>query len=105
LPHTHDVDDDGQTPMEPISCEHHFVSRHVPGHLVYWVQQCSVCHEINWDDLDREIRSGKRHLSTATGRAIILLTLDGYKPNQIAEAIDVSEHDVHIILQANKMEL
>lgn len=38
------------------ACDHHWVSEHVPGHLLYWVRQCSLCHEVNWDDLDEQVR-------------------------------------------------
>jgi hypothetical protein len=36
-------------------CSHVYASIHVPGHLIYWVRQCMLCHEVDWDDLDREI--------------------------------------------------
>lgn len=28
---------------------------HQPGHVIYWVKVCSICHEPDWDDLDRSI--------------------------------------------------
>lgn len=35
---------------------HAWASHHRPGHLVYWVRTCMLCEEIDWDDLDKEIR-------------------------------------------------
>lgn len=43
-------------------CDHHWVSKHKPGHIVYWVTQCSICHEIDWNDLDFEIRKWLENL-------------------------------------------
>jgi NTP pyrophosphatase (non-canonical NTP hydrolase) len=40
---------------EPPRCDHFWVSKHQPGHLLFWVRQCSLCHEVNWGELDREI--------------------------------------------------
>jgi hypothetical protein len=37
-------------------CEHFFVSEHRPGHLIYWVRQCAICHEVDWDNLDEQVR-------------------------------------------------
>lgn len=39
----------------PPECEHAWADRHKPGHLFYWVRQCMLCHEVDWDDLDTEI--------------------------------------------------
>jgi len=40
---------------EPERCEHAFASHHVPRHRLYWVRQCLLCHEVDWDDLDTEV--------------------------------------------------
>jgi hypothetical protein len=51
------ADPDGDRPMvSAIECEHLFVSEHRPGHLIYWVRQCCICHEVDWDGLDREVK-------------------------------------------------
>ena len=39
----------------PEKCDHAWASEHQPGHALYWVRQCMVCHEVDWDDLDAEI--------------------------------------------------
>ncbi len=39
----------------PPACDHVYASKHQPGHLLYWIRQCMVCHEVDWDDLDRDI--------------------------------------------------
>jgi hypothetical protein len=39
----------------PGTCEHAWASKHEPGHLLYWVRQCVLCHAVDWDDLDAEI--------------------------------------------------
>lgn len=36
-------------------CDHHWVSEHKPGHRLFWVKTCSVCHEVDWDQLDADI--------------------------------------------------
>jgi hypothetical protein len=43
------------TASEPIPCQHHWASHHEPGHLLYWIRQCMLCHVADWDDLDAEI--------------------------------------------------
>jgi hypothetical protein len=37
-------------------CEHHWVSQHKPGHILYWIKVCSICHEVDWDYLDEIIK-------------------------------------------------
>ena len=52
-----------------IDCEHHWASSHEPGHIVYWVRTCTLCHRVDWADLDREVRNAVNELlvgSTAT---------------------------------------
>src|SRR5262249_1629481 len=59
------VSDDAARPAAPATpdaaaiaaaeCEHVYASKHQPGHRVYWVRQCMLCHEVDWDDLDREV--------------------------------------------------
>jgi len=39
----------------PEKCDHAWASKHEPGHRLYWVRQCMLCHEVDWDDLDTEI--------------------------------------------------
>jgi hypothetical protein len=39
----------------PQKCGHAWASKHEPGHLLYWVRQCVLCHAVDWDDLDAEI--------------------------------------------------
>lgn len=34
---------------------HAWVSEHRPGHAVYWIRQCSLCHQVDLDDLDHAI--------------------------------------------------
>jgi hypothetical protein len=48
--------DDADAAMAADDCEHHWVSGHEPGHIVYWVKICTICHGVDWDDLDGEIR-------------------------------------------------
>ena len=48
--------DDAEVAIAAADCEHHWVSGHEPGHIVYWVRVCSICRHVDWDDLDREIR-------------------------------------------------
>src|SRR5260370_31716714 len=43
----------------PEKCEHAWASKHEPGRLLYWIRQCMLCREVDWDDLDAEI--SKRH--------------------------------------------
>lgn len=40
---------------QPLPCDHHWIDQHKPGHTLFWVKICSLCHEPDWDDLDREI--------------------------------------------------
>jgi hypothetical protein len=42
-------------PAEPPVCEHLWSSQHRPGHALYWVRQCMVCHEVDWDAIDAEV--------------------------------------------------
>jgi hypothetical protein len=42
-------------PSVPEPCDHHWISTHQPGHILYWVRVCSVCHEADWDNLDEQI--------------------------------------------------
>ena len=39
----------------PEKCEHARASKHESGHLLYWIRQCMLCREVDWDDLDAEI--------------------------------------------------
>lgn len=50
----------------PAPHEHHWVSTHEPGHILYWVAQCSLCHRVDWDALDGEIRKSVWEMLTAT---------------------------------------
>ena len=38
------------------TCEHYWASVHEPGHHLYWIRQCMICHRIDWDDLDEQIQ-------------------------------------------------
>lgn len=49
------TDVDRRRAAEPERCEHAFASHHVPRHRLYWVRQCLLCHEVDWDDLDAEV--------------------------------------------------
>ena len=52
------------------SCDHHWIAMHEPGHILYWVKVCSICHEPDWYDLDQAIM----HLMNNTdGRHIDML--------------------------------
>lgn len=48
--------DAAEAAMAADECEHHWASSHKPGHILYWVRTCTICHDVDWDDLDREIR-------------------------------------------------
>lgn len=50
--------DEAEAVIAAQDCEHVYAARHQPGHLVYWVRICMICHKVDWDDLDREIRLG-----------------------------------------------
>lgn len=50
-------------------CEHHWASRHEPAHIVYWVRTCTICHRVDWDDLDREVRLGVAKLLGDPGQS------------------------------------
>jgi len=39
----------------PPECEHHYASIHEPGHRLYWVRQCTLCHRPDWRDLDAQV--------------------------------------------------
>jgi hypothetical protein len=39
----------------PRGDSHAWVSEHRPGHAVYWIRQCALCHQVDLDDLDRAI--------------------------------------------------
>jgi hypothetical protein len=58
--------DEAEAAVAAGDCEHHWIAIHQPGHIVYWVRICSVCHNADWDDLDHEIREAvSAALSTA----------------------------------------
>ena len=44
-----------EVPMAPENCEHAWKYVHEPGHLIYWVKQCMLCHDVDWHDLDSQI--------------------------------------------------
>lgn len=63
-------------------CEHHWTSRHEPGHIVYWVRTCVICGNVDWDDLDREIAAD-------SGRQRVMLrTVVWHDENQRPEAAE-----------------
>jgi hypothetical protein len=79
-----------ETPMQPAPCEHHWGSLHEPGHQLYWVRQCTICHAVDWDDLDAEIgklagdREDNAHLverrrvlDAARSLAVLMTRVDG----------------------------
>ena len=39
---------------EPPVCDHVYASKHQPGHRLYWIRQCMVCHEVDWGALDSD---------------------------------------------------
>jgi hypothetical protein len=45
-------------------CTHFFTSEHQPGHRIYWVRRCMICHHPDWDNIDEQIdellKAGKR---------------------------------------------
>jgi hypothetical protein len=53
----------------PEKCEHAWASKHVPGHVLYWVRQCMLCHEVDWDDLDTAIIQALIDASNAMAEA------------------------------------
>ncbi len=56
----------------PGKCEHAWASKHEPGHLLYWIRQCMLCHAVDWDDLDAEIGrlAGHGRIVTMTAEQI-----------------------------------
>lgn len=58
--------DEAEVAMAADDCEHHWASGHEPGHIVYWVKTCTVCHKVDWDDLDYEIRKAVNELLQAS---------------------------------------
>ena len=56
----------------PGKCDHAWAAKHEPGHRLYWVRQCMLCHEVDWDDLDTEIGKLISHgrLGTMTAEQI-----------------------------------
>lgn len=39
------------------TCDHYWASVHEPGHVLFWISQCMLCHRIDWDDLDIQIKT------------------------------------------------
>ncbi len=37
------------------ACDHYWAAVHEPGHRLYWIMQCMLCHRIDWDELDEQI--------------------------------------------------
>jgi hypothetical protein len=64
-----------QAAGEAIPCEHAWISDHHPGHRLYWVSQCMLCHEADWDDLDKQIDQLAAHAAAAERAAIRQLAL------------------------------
>lgn len=48
-------DDGRRAAIHPDDCEHSWGSLHEPDHRLYWVRQCTLCHAVDWADLDAEI--------------------------------------------------
>jgi len=42
-------------PCSSAPCDHFWTAWHAPGHIPYWVRTCTLCHQPDWHDLDREI--------------------------------------------------
>ena len=51
-----------QPAREAFPCEHYWAAEHEPGHLLYFVERCMICHAVNWDALDEELRAYYRNL-------------------------------------------
>jgi hypothetical protein len=83
-------------PIEPPPCDHHWVSQHSPGHLLYWVKICSVCHEPDWGDLDSQIES----LTALMNRSVIAYKIfdDLYDP---ADVTIIRPSNLHLLRTGN----
>jgi len=56
-------------PQAREECEHHWISEHAPGHILYWVRICSQCNQLDWDDLENEIKKllERKNMTTEYG--------------------------------------
>ncbi len=83
-------------PVVPPPCDHHWVSQHSPGHLLYWVKICSVCHEPDWGDLDSQIES----LTALMTRSVIAYKIfdDLYDP---ADVTIIRPSNLHLLRTGN----
>lgn len=87
------------------SCEHNWVSQHMPGHLLYWVKICGLCMEPDWDDLDREIRKIIREakgdrMDSATAfqdKARLLVMMHYNRRKEITDDYEMTIDDVFVV--------